>query len=66
MPLMKLVAEAVDGADALERRHGAAQPVGLARLEARADDGDAHRLLLEQRHAQRLFQDRFQSSLSMG
>ena len=31
--------------------------VGLARLEARADDGDAHRLFLEQRHAERLVQD---------
>ncbi len=32
------------------------KPVGLGRREARGDDGDVHRLLLEQRHAQGLAQ----------
>ena len=39
-------------AGALEGRHGAAQLVGLAGCEAGADDGDLHRLFLEQRHAE--------------
>jgi hypothetical protein len=38
----------------LETWPGAAQPVGLFRGEAGGDDGDLHRLFLEQRHAQRL------------
>ena len=42
-----------DRADALERRHRAAQFVRLRRRKAGADDGDLHRLLLEQRHAER-------------
>ena len=46
--------EQADGADAAEGRHGAAQLVGLARLEFRRHDGDLHRLLLEERHAERL------------
>ncbi len=55
-----LALEGADGADALEGRHGAAQLVGFRRREAGGDDGDLHRLLLEQRHAQRLRQHRFQ------
>ncbi len=51
-----LLAEGVDRAAVPEGRHGAAQPVGLGRGEAGGDDGDLHRLLLEQRHAQRLAQ----------
>ena len=47
----ELVAEILDGADPAERRHGAAQLVGFGRREAGGDDRDAHRLLLEQRHA---------------
>ncbi len=54
MPSIELVAEILDGADAAERRHGAAQLVGFGGREAGGDDGDAHRLLLEQRHAQGL------------
>jgi hypothetical protein len=46
--------ERTDGADPAEGGHGAAQLVGLAGREAAGDDGDVHRLLLEQRHAQRL------------
>ena len=30
--------------------------IGLVRREARGDDGDAHGLLLEQRHAERLLE----------
>ena len=47
-----LLLEGVDGADPPEGRHGAAQPVGLVGREARRDDGDLHRLFLEQRHAE--------------
>ncbi len=46
----------MDRAVAAERGHGAAELVGLGRREAGGDDGDAHRLFLEQRHAQRLAQ----------
>ena len=56
----ELLAEGVDGADVAEGGHGAAQLVGLVGREAGADDGDLHRLLLEQRHAQRLGQHRLQ------
>ncbi len=49
--LDELVAEILDGADPAERRHGAAQLVGFGGREAGGDDRDAHRLLLEQRHA---------------
>ena len=52
--------ERADGAGALEGRHGAAQLVGLARREAAGDDGDLHRLLLEQRHAERLAEHGFE------
>ena len=54
MPFDHLVVEAADSAGRLEGRHRAAQRVGLGRREAGADDRDLHRLLLEQRHAQRL------------
>ncbi len=47
----ELVAEILDGADPAERRHGAAQLVRFGGREAGGDDRDAHRLLLEQRHA---------------
>ena len=49
-----LVLKGLDRADPAEGRHGAAQLVGFGRGEARGDDGDPHRLLLEQRHAERL------------
>jgi hypothetical protein len=49
----QLVVEMADPAGHLEGRHGAAQLIGLGRGEARADDGDLHRLLLEEGHAQR-------------
>ena len=49
-------AEAVDGADAPKRRHGAAQAIGLGGRKFRRHDRNAHRLFLEQRHAERLVQ----------
>ena len=49
--LDQLVLVAGDAARQLEGRHGAAQLVGLLRREAGGDDGQPHRLLLEQRHA---------------
>ncbi len=51
------VAVEVDGAVAAERRHGAAQLVGFARRKAANVDGDLHRLLLEQRNAERALQE---------
>ena len=50
----QLVAKLRDPAGMLEGRHAAPELVGLARREPGALDGDAHRLLLEQRHAKRL------------
>ena len=50
----ELLAEAVDGADVAEGRHGATQLVGPLGREPCPDDGDPHRLLLEERHAERL------------
>src|SRR5260370_5891639 len=47
-----LVAELVDDAGLLEGRHGTAQTIGIVGAEAGADDGDLHRLLLEERHAE--------------
>ena len=58
--------ERADGAGALEGRHGAAQLVGLARREAAGDDGDLHRLLLEQRHAERLPEHGFELLRGIG
>ncbi len=52
----EFVAEQMDVAVALESRHRAAQPVGLLRSEAGADDRDLHRLLLEEWHAHGLAQ----------
>ena len=52
--------EIADGAGALEGRHGAAQLVRFARRETAGDDGDLHRLFLEQRHAERPFEDGFE------
>src|SRR4051794_31724328 len=45
--------EAMDGTRIAERGHGATELVGFLRREPRRLDSDAHRLLLEQRHAQR-------------
>ena len=47
-------AEHPDAAGALERRHRAPELVGLAGRKSGADDGDLHRLFLEQRHPQRM------------
>ena len=47
----KPVLEGMDGAIAAERGHGAPQFVGFTRGEAGGDDGDLHRLFLEQRDA---------------
>ena len=43
--------EGADGADMAERRHGAAQAIGFVGGEFGGDDGQPHRLFLEQRHA---------------
>ena len=40
-----------------EGRHGAAQAIGFVGGELGGDDGQLHRLFLEQGHAQRLVQD---------
>ena len=55
-PLHELVAEAVNGAVVAEAGHGPAQLVRLGRAEPGPDDGDLHRLLLEEGHAQGLSQ----------
>src|SRR5436190_22756326 len=59
----ELVTEFADGANALEGRHSTTQAVGLARPEAGGDDGDAHGVFLEQRHAERLLQHPAQFAL---
>ena len=56
MPLIILSRKWLTPPVDLERRHRAAQRIGLGRREAGADDRDLHRLLLEERHAQRLLQ----------
>ena len=56
MPFDEAVVEFADVAVLLERRQRAAQAVGLLGREARADDGDLHRLFLEQGHAEGLAQ----------
>ncbi len=48
----EFLGELGEPAIALPGGHGAAELVGLAGREAGADDGDLHRLLLEQRHAE--------------
>src|SRR3981189_7414 len=55
-----LAAEGADGSGPLEGRHGAAQLVGLTWGEAAGDDGDLHRLLLEQGNAERPAEDCFE------
>ena len=47
----------LDAALATPRRHRAPQPVGLARREAGRDHRDLHHLLLEDRDAERAFED---------
>ena len=51
-PIHELVAEAMDGAVVAKAGHGPAQLVGFGRAESGPDDGDLHRLLLEEGHAQ--------------
>jgi hypothetical protein len=48
-----------------ERRHGAAELVGLSRREAGAFDGDPHGLFLEQGHAKGLAQHLLQFGLGI-
>src|SRR6516225_3748910 len=48
----EFAAEQMNVAVAFEGRHGAAQPVRVFRRKAGADNGDLHRLLLKERHAQ--------------
>ena len=50
----------LDDTDAFEGRHGTAQFVGLSRGEACGDDGNLHRLFLEERNAKRLLQHLFE------
>ena len=57
IPAMSLSRKWATAARVLERRHGAAELVGLAGGEAGAHDGHLHGLLLEERHAQRLAED---------
>src|SRR6266705_1414933 len=52
----EFVAERMDLPAAPERRHGAAELVRLGAGEARRHHGDLHRLLLEERHAERLLE----------
>jgi hypothetical protein len=52
--------ESPDGAGALEGRHGAAQLIGLAGCETAGDDGDLHRLFLEQGNTKGSFEDGFE------
>ena len=51
-----LFLELAEGAAPTEGGHGAAQRVGLVRRELRRLYGDAHRLLLEERHAEGFFE----------
>jgi hypothetical protein len=62
MPPISL-SEMADAAGELERRHRAAQLIGLAGGEAGAFDGDPHRLFLEERHAERLAEHASSSGL---
>ena len=53
----ELVAEQMDVAGMAERGHGAAQPIRFVGREFGRGDGDLHRLLLEQRHAESSFEN---------
>ena len=57
--------EGMDGAVPAERRHGAAQLVGLGGGEPCRDHGNLHRLFLKQRHALRSVQDFFEFRLGI-
>ena len=61
----QLVAEFRDAAGMFEGRHASSELVGLARGKTRACDGDAHRLFLEQRHAQGLAEHFLQLGLGI-
>lgn len=52
----ELILEDANAAGLLERRHGAPQPVGVARREAGRNDGDFHRLFLKKRNSIGLLQ----------
>jgi hypothetical protein len=56
----ELVLELGHPAGEFERRHRTSELVGLAGREAGALDGDAHRLFLEQRHAERFAENLLQ------
>jgi hypothetical protein len=62
----QLVAEMADAAGELERRHRPAEQVRLGGGEPGAFDRDAHRLLLEKRHAERLLEHAAQFLLGIG
>ena len=64
MPSMNLLLESADGADMAEGRHGAAQAIGFVGREFGGDDGQPHRLFLEQGNAQGLFQHLLQFVLA--
>src|SRR5262249_1522404 len=59
----ELVAESRDSPGKLEGRHALAELISLAGREAGADYGDLHRLLLEERHAERLAEHLLQFGL---
>src|SRR3546814_11372988 len=61
----ELVVEMADTARELEGRHCAAELVGLGGRKSRADDRDLHRLLLEERHAERLLEHRAKLGLGI-
>ena len=61
----EFLAELPDGADMAEGRHGAAQPIGLVGGEFGGNNGQLHRLFLEQGNAQRFLQHIFQFILGV-
>ena len=61
-----LALEIADRADPPEGRHGATQFIGFAGGEFGGDDGNVHRLLLKQRHAERLLEHLLQFRLGVG
>ena len=59
-PFEEAAAKPGQGADSPKSRHRPAQAVRFRRREPRSDDGDPHRLLLEDGHPQGLAQDRLE------
>src|SRR5262245_56838134 len=55
-PIDEFLAKRINGADAFESGHGAAEPIGFGRSEFRCHDWNTHDMFLEQRHAERFVQ----------